>query len=87
MKDIDQVFIGVLARTICGGTDCEQCHEIFDTDECPCDLTNHDDQKELAETLLRQMKNAKYYDLGPCAFDKPWDVDDILQLLEDCKEK
>jgi len=73
MATIKETLLSVCSRAICRGLDCKECHEIFNTDDCPTEYANDEERKEL---IKRLMENYMYDKIYPDMTE-----DDILDIV------
>ena len=78
------VFIAMLARTTCSEFDCEQCRSFYDSEECPCDKSQREEQIELAKTLYEEISSGERKNFHDIDFN----LEELLDVIMDVvKEK
>ena len=68
-----------LARATCDDMGCDDCKELFNTTECPCEEFDRDTRVNFAKSLLEKL-NIGPVDLGDLEDMK---VDDLLKVINE----
>ncbi len=68
-----------LARATCDDFDCENCKELFNTTECPCEDFDYDTRMSFVKALVNRL-NLGPADLGDLEDMK---VEDLLKVIDE----